>query len=118
MTETQAHKKIKQSSPNAFIQRIESASTSLGIPDSYFETDRIHGWAEVKACEYKDIPDKIRPDWRPGQMAWAMKYLSFKHRGKWILIIAINKGLYWTDEPKEIYRFKELNMFSSFRSVM
>jgi hypothetical protein len=60
-----------------FYQRIESGGTSAGIPDLYVRSLNVNRWLELKCIPTASINDEsIIVPWRPGQKAWALKYLK------------------------------------------
>ena len=79
-----------------FLQRIESGSTGLGIPDIYFATKKENGWLELK--EIKILSKNINPDniikipFREGQKGWILNHLKYD---KNIFIIYTTKDNFW-----------------------
>lgn len=60
---------------HADVQRLESHTTGVGIPDMF-----IQGYGEDLFVEVKNVPNKTLNDsfkipWRPGQIAWFYRYV-------------------------------------------
>jgi hypothetical protein len=61
---------------HAFVQRIESGITGVGIPDIYARWKELEAWIELKQMSYFSIYDNYEwtIPWRKGQRAWATAY--------------------------------------------
>lgn len=72
---------VRKYDSSIFLQRIESGSTSLGIPDVYFATNNhvVGGWIENK--EIEKLPKlsyaPVRIPFQMGQMAWIKRHLKY-----------------------------------------
>lgn len=94
----------------AFIQRIEN-TTGLGVPDIFVKPkNHPDMWIESKA--EKKIPEIYRPDYRPGQLAWAVRYTA--RGGRWRLFVGTDTGMYFVRHPAEQYHISELLPFPDF----
>lgn len=79
----------------SLIQRIESGSTGLGIPDVFFRTKQSDGWIELKEVSWPIREEtKIHIPFKSGQFYWAHKYSSLN--GDMFLICSIrgNTNIY------------------------
>ncbi len=67
MTETELYHVIQKSvkGTDLKLHRIETGGLSVGIPDTIFNGDDIHGWIELK--QSKRIKKYNKVPWRPGQ---------------------------------------------------
>jgi hypothetical protein len=69
---------------NYFVQRIESGTTSRGIPDIYLGTPLGDTWLELKnnpKHNWNFAPDAgVTVPWRPGQQAWALRYYQVRRK--------------------------------------
>jgi len=74
--------------------RIESHSTSNGIPDLYVDGHGFDCFIELKNDKKLSVHDKtIKVQWRPGQQAWMYEYFLKHRRSKCCLtIIACSDG--------------------------
>jgi len=70
---------VKKYDSSIFLQRIESGSTSLGIPDVYFATPTIGGWIENKEIERlpKLLYAPVKVPFQVGQLAWIKRHLKY-----------------------------------------
>ena len=76
--------------PWVLIQRIETGSTGIGIPDFYFKTMYNEGWIELKEIKGNVSREAIiKIPYRPGQFNWIKKYISLS--GNVILICSIGE---------------------------
>ncbi len=97
-----------------FVQNIESGSTGVGIPDMYVECATTNCWIEVKTTHNpKRAGTLIKPDWRPGQLAWAENYKAHRLKGKWFLVIQVGTEIYYSSVPRESYTRSELHPFEN-----
>lgn len=85
---------------NIFICRVEAPK----IPDVYITKNGNSLWGEIK-CVNKES-DIIRPNWRPGQLAWIKE--NARYGSKNICLILYYNGITYFLEPKEYYYKEEL----------
>lgn len=63
--------------PEVHLQRIESGSTGLGIPDVNYCYKGTEGWAELKVAKVtKKTPHRVTLGLRPAQARWLHKRWS------------------------------------------
>ena len=64
------------------LQRIESESTGIGIPDIFFRTPFLDGWIELKQVK-GDYTKKqiVTIPWRKGQFEWMRRYIGMGGHG-------------------------------------
>ncbi len=109
----------KKQIPNILMQRIESGSTGIGIPDFYFKTTKEEGWIELKEIKGNVSREAIiRIPYRPGQYNWLRNYTQLN--GNAILICSIDKAWYCFkgDYIQETYIYEDLHTFcQQFREV-
>lgn len=74
------------------IQRIESGSTGLGIPDTYVRTSKKSLWMELKNMYFPVTINLVVP-FRPGQYGWLKRHA--KLGGISVLAIATPDGFYF-----------------------
>ena len=74
--------------------RIESHSTSNGIPDMFVDGYGFDTFVELKNDKKYSIKDKvIKVHWRPGQQAWMYEYfLKHKHSKCCLTVVACTDG--------------------------
>jgi hypothetical protein len=77
---------------NIYYQRIESATTGVGIPDLYVIHKKNHIWIELKNMPFDKLSSTrwVIP-WRKGQQAWAQKYKKASDRYV-VTVVALNNG--------------------------
>lgn len=56
------------------IQRIESPTTGVGIPDEHIRTRHISAWIEFKIVDH--LTEQITIPYRPGQFSWLMNHVE------------------------------------------
>ena len=94
MTETRAHKRLKQAHPRAHWQRFESW-TGIGVFDSNACKDGREIWVEFKeVIPPKKLTDEwvVKPRVRPSQVAW--QALKQQAGGKTYIAIMVGKDMY------------------------
>ena len=77
MTESKLYEIIKRKLTvmgTVKLQRIESGSTGLGIPDIFYRTLKYDGWIESKIIKTKLTKPIVVP-FRPGQFSWLRDYI-------------------------------------------
>jgi hypothetical protein len=71
----------------SFVQRIESGETGRGIPDVYLRSAATEMWLELKNMPYAKVFDgSWQVPWRPGQLAWHLRY--YKAAGRPVYTVA------------------------------
>jgi hypothetical protein len=90
-------------SKGVFFYRIEH----MRIPDIYTSKDGIVTWYELKVIETIPRNKLLRPDWRPGQLAWIRDHK--KLGGDCIKLILWVVDRWYILLPKEEYKMEELN---------
>jgi len=95
------------------VQRIESGTTGLGIPDIFFRTNDSEGWIELKEIFW---PSKettsIKIPFRPGQYPWLKQYTSLNGKaflicslyGKTNIFIFLGRSIFKEYTQKEFLR--------------
>lgn len=103
---------------SAILTRIESGSTGVGIPDLFIQVPDgpISLWCELKSCRLLKRTLTVKPEWRPGQIAWAKTHQ--KAGGLWILICSVEKDIRYSVVPKDIYENGELKPFYGFDQAL
>jgi hypothetical protein len=67
---------IRQLNTLGMVQRIESATTGVGIPDIYFRNRTSEYWIELKNMPRDSVYNATwNVPWRKGQRAWALQYM-------------------------------------------
>ena len=74
------------------VQRIESGSTGLGIPDAFVRTFHTDIWMELKNLVYP-VVHSVQVPFRPGQYAWLKEYARMG--GHSVLAMATCEGFYF-----------------------
>ena len=74
------------------VQRIESGSTGLGIPDAFVRTFNTDVWMELKNLIYP-VTHSVQVPFRPGQYAWLKDYARMG--GNSVLAIASQEGFFF-----------------------
>ena len=83
----------KKQIPSILIQRIETGSTGIGVPDFYFKTIYNEGWIELKEIKGNTSREAIiKIPYQPGQYNWLKNYNALN--GNAILICSIDKVWY------------------------
>lgn len=103
MTESEVYEKFVKPvcrDNKIYVQRFEH----LSVPDVYMSKNNSVLWGELKVCERSR--GLIRPDWRPGQLAWIRRQLSYGTNNV-CLILWYNGTVYWLP-PKEYYKQEDL----------
>lgn len=78
-----------------FVQRIESAETTRGIPDLYVRTKQREWWIELKNMKHITINQQLWTiPWRPGQQSWPIQYA--RASGQYtVTFCALRDGFLW-----------------------
>lgn len=103
MTESELYQtKLKPdlTKKGVFFHRVECAR----LPDLYMACNGNVLWGELKCVNKRS--NIIKPDWRPGQLAWIMKNASFKNFN--ICLILYYTGSIYYLEPKQVYMEEKL----------
>jgi hypothetical protein len=85
-----------------FYQRIETPGTGLGVPDLFVLVAGRAIWIELKVGKFQTKRGKsdlytakrFVPDWRPGQISWAVRYI--RSGGSWRLIFAVGAEMFYS----------------------
>jgi len=106
MTESEVYKKMV--SPllireGVFFFRVESKR----LPDIYTAKNDNILWIELKCSKEPYHSEVIKPDWRPGQLAWIKENKRFGNRNSICLCLYDYGKLYFLP-PKESYIRKQL----------
>lgn len=108
MTESELYQKILRKEfqkIGLFFFRIDYQS----IPDVYLSKNGCVLWAELK-CVNKSSPI-VRPQWRPGQLAWIKEHEAFNKDGVCLILYYVG-DVYWL-RPKQYYKEEELECLKS-----
>jgi hypothetical protein len=81
------------------VQRIESGTTGVGIPDIYLRAVETEQWVELKNDAHKKFSFPYMVEWRRGQQAWAHRYYQASKRPV-ITIVAIESAFLWVPMVK------------------
>ena len=81
------------------VQRIESSLTSRGIPDLYIRTKKQEYWIELKNIIQSVYQLQWIIPWRPGQQAWAARYLRIAGKPTFT-VVSLNNGFLWIPMTK------------------
>lgn len=103
MTEAEVYEKFVKSicrNNKIYVQRFEH----LSVPDVYMSKNNFVLWGELKVCERSR--GWIKPDWRPGQLAWIRRQASYGNKNI-CLILWYDGEVYWLP-PQENYKPEEL----------
>jgi hypothetical protein len=95
---------------HAFVQRIESGITGVGIPDIYVRWKEWEAWIELKQMNYYSIYDNDiwTIPWRKGQRAWATAY--YKISGMYTYTAVILKDGYIVIPMNKRYKDNIVNL--------
>lgn len=94
------------------INRVETGSTCPGFPDTYIRNKKSQFRAFIELKVGKASKTIVKPDWRPGQVAWG----KFERMtgGFWYLFILVGDKPMLAREAKEEYTIDELIDLSDF----
>lgn len=105
-------------------QRIESHSTTNGIPDMFVQGYGKDFWIELKNSKHVKTLKRVQVDWRPGQQAWSHDYyLLHKKQKQTVTLMSIQEGMFiipmWELYPGNIVNdpwfltYEELKLYHS-----
>ena len=103
---------LKIQIPHILIQRIETGSVGIGVPDFYFKTIYNGGWIELKEIKGNVSRETIiKIPFQPGQFNWIKRYISLN--GNMILICSIDKiwHCFKGDYIREEYVWEDFHIY-------
>lgn len=114
MLETPMFKEFntKLKSMPIIIEKIESGSTTIGLPDIHCRTAYQDIWIESKELKRwpKNPQITLKPDWRPGQLKWLRAYKNLG--GAALVMITYHNQWFLINEIKKEYSQKEIVQLS------
>lgn len=105
MTEAELYQKYIKKwliSQGVFYYRIEYAR----IPDVYTCKDGVVTWYELKVINKVPKSRELKPDWRPGQLAWIREHQMKGGDNVRLILWVIDK--WYILEPREQYNMEDL----------
>lgn len=115
------------------VEKIESGSTTIGLPDIHCRTAYHDLWIESKELKRwpKNPQITLKPDWRPGQLNWINSYkklggkvfLMITYHNQWFLLKIIEKEYTqkeickWSFIPQDFKLIKDYQLLNILNDI-